>query len=274
MGKKTHRKMVVRAFLFFGTCICLVENPEWLEMLLTTEILLGIKIYHLFWGYLIFEMLPVLFSGFKQESYCGKHLNKHYQPTKTYSQEKLKAYWKKSNLGALRALIFWVGLNAIIFALMYLLHIDFRFAYLLFLFYYLADMICVNVWCPFHSIILKNKCCNECRIYNWGHFMYLTPFILVPNFWTMSLLSLSVLILIQWEYYNYKHPERFSPVSNQSLRCDQCQHECRYNPTKRKKRHEKMNISKWNVHFLFAWHEQFVNRLHMSSKKSKKKRKK
>lgn len=235
LGKKTYRKMIFRAVLFTGACLCIIIQPDLLSKILTKKIVFGIKIYHLFWLYLLFEMLPVLFSGFQQESYCGKHFNKHYQPTERYNKERLHEYWKKSNRGALRAFAFWIGLNSAIFIGMLTFHIDPKFAYLLFLFYYLSDMICVNIWCPFHSIILKNKCCNECRIYNWGHWMYFTPFVLVPNFWTMSLLLFSLIIFAQWEYHNYKHPERFSPLSNQSLQCHICEHTCRYNPLKRKR---------------------------------------
>lgn len=93
-------------------------------------------------------------------------------------------------------------------------------------------MFCVNAWCPFHKIIVKNKCCNECRIYNWGHIMYLTPLIFIPNLWTSSLVFMGILVFIQWEYMNYKYPQRFSPISNKTLRCGECNHDCRYNKKK------------------------------------------
>ena len=95
-------------------------------------------------------------------------------------------------------------------------------------------MFCVNVWCPFHKIIVGNKCCNECRIYNWGHIMYLTPLIAIMNFWTYNLLILSLIIMLQWEYQYIRYPERFSPISNKNLRCNVCSNNCRFNKNKKK----------------------------------------
>ena len=85
------------------------------------------------------------------------------------------------------------------------------------------------------KIIVRNKCCNECRIYNWGHIMYLTPLIFIKSFWTYSLVVVGIFLFIQWEYMNLKHPERFSPISNKTLRCGNCNHDCRYNKNKKDK---------------------------------------
>lgn len=239
MGKKTFRKLLFRGFLFIGALVLMLWNPKMISGILNFELFMGIKVFHIFWLYLLLEMLPVLFSKLKQESYCGKHFHKHYQAVQNYKEEKLRFATKKSNRRAMYALVFWLSLNAMIFSLYFLLDLGEGFVYLLFLFYYFADMICVNVWCPFHSIILKNKCCNECRIYNWGHWMYFTPFVLVPNFWTWSLLLISLVIFLQWEFFCQKYPERFSSVTNQTLQCQTCVHECRYNSFKKKKRKEK-----------------------------------
>ena len=34
---------------------------------------------------------------------------------------------------------------------------------------------------------------------------------------------------------NLKNPERFSPISNKTLRCGNCNHDCRYNKNKKDK---------------------------------------
>ncbi len=74
--------------------------------------------------------------------------------------------------------------------------------------------------------------------------MYVTPFILIPNFWTYSLIALSVISLIQWEYLLKKHPERFSSISNLNLNCYNCQNECRFN--KKKIKQTSKNITRYN----------------------------
>ena len=239
LGKKTWRKMLFRLFLFCSALFLWIVDVNLIDKFLNIKIIMGISVYHLFWLYLLLEMLPVLFSRMNQESYCGKHLQKHFRLVENYKPELLEKAIQKNSQGAKRSFLFWIGLNAFLFLLYFLLDLNEGYVYLLFLFYYLADMVCVNLWCPFHSIILKNKCCNECRIYNWGHWMYFTPFILVPNFWTWSLLLVSIIIFIQWEYQYYKYPERFSSVSNRSLQCSFCQHQCRYKKKKRKRRFSK-----------------------------------
>ncbi len=42
-------------------------------------------------------------------------------------------------------------------------------------FYFLCDYVCILIYCPFQSHIMHNKCCVNCRIYGWGHFMIFTP---------------------------------------------------------------------------------------------------
>ena len=49
-------------------------------------------------------------------------------------------------------------------------------------------------------------------------YMYLL-LIFIKSFWTYSLVGVGVILFIQWEYLNLKHPERFSPISNKTLRC-------------------------------------------------------
>ncbi|WP_455538917.1 hypothetical protein [Terrisporobacter sp.] len=62
--------------------------------------------------------------------------------------------------------------------------------------------------------------------------MYLTPLIFIKNLWTYSLVAVGIILFIQWEYLNLKHPERFSPISNKTLRCGNCENDCRYNKCK------------------------------------------
>lgn len=52
--------------------------------------------------------------------------------------------------------------------------------------------------------------------------MLCTPFLLVPSFYTWSLLLMSLVILIHWEITYKRHPERFSERTNESLRCQNC----------------------------------------------------
>ena len=69
---------------------------------------------------------------------------------------------------------------------------------------------------------MKNKCCVNCRIYDWGHFMMFTPMIMIKSFYTWSLFFMACIVLIHWELVYGKHPERFYYGSNKRLQCATC----------------------------------------------------
>ena len=90
------------------------------------------------------------------------------------------------------------------------------------IFYYVCDLICITIWCPFQSFLMKNRCCVSCRIFNWGHFMMHTPMIFIRSFFSWTLFFMSILALIRWELTLLKYPERFWEGSNTALRCSEC----------------------------------------------------
>ena len=69
---------------------------------------------------------------------------------------------------------------------------------------------------------MKNKCCINCRIYDWGHFMMFTPMLFIRNFFSWSLFFTACIVLIKWEIIYAKHPERFYEGSNKNLQCQNC----------------------------------------------------
>lgn len=97
------------------------------------------------------------------------------------------------------------------------------------LFYGICDTICVLFYCPFQHWFMKNKCCVSCRIYNWDYALILSPLIFIFNIYTISLIIISLLIIIQWEIIYMLHPERFSEKTNRSLQCRYCEERlCQY----------------------------------------------
>ena len=85
----------------------------------------------------------------------------------------------------------------------------------------MCDLICVLVWCPFR-LIMKNKCCTTCRIFNWDHLMMFTPMLYVKGFYSLSLLAVSILVWCCWELCVLIYPERFWEKSNAALQCSEC----------------------------------------------------
>ncbi|HQC82650.1 MAG TPA: hypothetical protein PLD22_04910 [Bacillota bacterium] len=152
-----------------------------------------------------------------------KQFSRTYSPPEEgYDKEALYEYTLRNNIKSWIVLLVWIALNSIV-ALFYLLEIiGAKELILLSMFYYVADLICVVLWCPFQSFIMKNRCCINCRIFNWGHFMMFTPMLFIKNFFTWSLFFTSIIVLIRWEITYAYHPYRFWEGSNINLRCEYC----------------------------------------------------
>ena len=88
-------------------------------------------------------------------------------------------------------------------------------------FFYVCDLICVLIWCPFR-LLMKNKCCTTCRIFNWDHLMMFSPLIFVGGFFSTSLVLMAVLAWLVWELCVMIYPERFSEMTNAALKCENC----------------------------------------------------
>ena len=69
---------------------------------------------------------------------------------------------------------------------------------------------------------MKNKCCVNGRIFDWGHFMMFTPMLFIKSFFSWSLFFTSQVVLIRWELIYAKYPERFWSGSNTKLNCEKC----------------------------------------------------
>lgn len=235
MGKESKIRFIIRSILFIILIILFIRDNNIILSILNYKIIFNIKIYHIIWLYLVLEMIFLIIPYTNNHSYNGKLFAKHYIEVENYNKEKLDKYIDKHNKQARRVLIVWTLFNLFIYAIYKKYNLSKSYVFLVFMFYYWLDMFCVNIWCPFHKLFFKSKCCNECRIYNWDHVMLFTPLVFIKSFWTYSLFVLSLFVFFQWEYMIKVHPERFSPVSNKKLQCKYCNYNCRFNKIKKSK---------------------------------------
>ena len=158
-----------------------------------------------------------------------KMKEENYEPVENYDELELLRFVQEQNKKAWTVMLVWLIFNAL-WAFLYLNDIiEESELFLLSAFYFLSDYICILFYCPFQSSIMKNKCCVNCRIYDWGHFMMFTPMLFIKNFFCWSLFFTAVVVLIKWEITYTKHPERFWEGSNQNLKCANCKDKtCQY----------------------------------------------
>lgn len=71
-------------------------------------------------------------------------------------------------------------------------------------------------------LIMKNRCCTTCRIFNWDHLMMFSPLIYMGGFYAGSLVLMAAVAWLVWELCVMMYPERFWDQSNAALKCSEC----------------------------------------------------
>ena len=193
------------------------------------EIATGLRFFerfsplHILWGIwiidMILQLLPVRahISIGSQKIFAGL-----FRPIKEkINYENLKNYITDTTKAAYRVMIIWVILNVAIAVLYHTGVFDIATVILISVLFYVCYLICVLIWCPFR-LIMKNKCCTTCRIFNWDHLMMFSPLVTVGGFFSLTLVITSVVIWLVWEICVFTYPERFWENSNMALRCSEC----------------------------------------------------
>ncbi|MBR5259094.1 MAG: hypothetical protein IKV48_01230 [Eggerthellaceae bacterium] len=122
----------------------------------------------------------------------------------------------------------WVALNAAVLAvLVYAGLFNEPTLIIWVLFYFLFDMICVVLWCPIQLLLMKNRCCTTCHIFNWDAIMAVTPLLflvldLSTAWFVWPLVVMALVVLVRWELAFARYPERFDERTNASLLCANC----------------------------------------------------
>jgi hypothetical protein len=212
----------LRVIVFIAVIILYILRKEEVIRLMSQSIWRGFTAIHGLWCIFMIMMIGHLVPN-NHASMAIKKSNGHeYEAIEEYSELELYRYVQKQNVKAWQIMLFWLSFNAI-FGILYLLGImDEADLLMLTVFYFICDYICILFYCPFQSIAMKNKCCVNCRIYEWGHFMMFTPMLFIKNFFSWSLFFTSVVVLIKWEYTYARYPERFWSGSNKNLQCANC----------------------------------------------------
>jgi len=214
--KKTKIKFVLSIIFLFNSIIIALFYKEYTA---TFEKYL----LPLFFLYFLIDSLIMLFPLYNKAIFSSKHLKIHFHPKKIFNLTILKEHIKVDNLKAIGIFIVYFGFLTIL-GLLYQKYDSFEkiHIYVLFFAANFADYFCILIWCPFRSLILKNMCCNQCRISNWDRLMKFFILLFVPNFFTISIVILGLIVFLVWEINHLKHPERFYLISNDYLSCNNC----------------------------------------------------
>lgn len=215
-------KFAIRLFTFLFIAVLYITNKPLMYELMTRPVWMGITPIHVLWLGFMLMMIGHIFPIKNFSMALLKIKKQTYQEQEDYSEIELLKYVQDQNAKAWKVMLIWLSFNAI-FGMLYLFDIiDSADLLMLTVFYFLCDYICILFFCPFQTGIMKNRCCVNCRIFDWGHFMMFTPMLFIKNFFSWSLFFTSIVVLIKWEITYAKHPERFYSGSNKRLQCANC----------------------------------------------------
>lgn len=162
------------------------------------------------------EMLLRFFPSRLESPGCQKQFKRNFRPTDE-QLPRLQSPWR-----TLSVALVWIVLNTAIGALYYAGLFDAGILVLISLGYGVCDMVCILFFCPFQTWFMKNRCCTDCRIYNWDFAMMFTPYVFIPHPYTWSLFAMSLVLLLRWEITVARHPERFAENTNACISCKNC----------------------------------------------------
>ena len=206
-------KLVLRSILFVGALTLYILNFAIDETFVKYMywFLIGV------WLLYAVEIFLRFFPSKIESPGCQKQFKKNYSSINTTQKPKIQS-WKRTFF----AFLSWIILNGIIGVLYLTGIISKEILILISLAYGVCDMICILFFCPFQTLIMKNRCCTTCRIYNWDFAMMFTPFIFIPHWFTWSLLGMALIFLFRWEFSLKRYPERFATNTNEYISCKNC----------------------------------------------------
>ena len=215
-------KLILRITVFVSVFGFYLYDREKLVALALQPLYMGVTPMHILWFFFMVMMLKHIFPKEPYTMALLKREEKKFIEVEGYSRTEVLEFVQDQNQKAWKVMLVWLignGLVGLIYSLNWIGQPE---LFLLSVFYFLCDYICILFYCPFQSHIMKNKCCVNCRIYDWGHFMMFTPMIMIKSFYTWSLFFMACIVLIHWELVYGKHPERFYYGSNKRLQCATC----------------------------------------------------
>ena len=223
MRKRYTLRLIGRSLIFVLCVLLCVFRPQEFEILQGWNFFRMLSPLHLLWLVWMLDMLVQIIPGAKDIPLGSQKLFKErFRPLREkINVQSLKDYTRNTARSAGRIMLMWLALIALISLLYAFGRIGDTILFLITALFFVCDLICVLIWCPFR-LILRTRCCTTCRIFNWDHLMMFTPMLMVRGFYSRSLLLTAIIAWMVWEINVFLHPERFWEHSNAALQCANC----------------------------------------------------
>ena len=221
--KRYFARLLCRIAIFVICLFVCFAAPQVFDILEGMNFFAAFSPLHILWFVWIMDMLLQIVPVKNKVALGSQKLfANRFRPTrKKINYQALKNYIVTTTKSAYRVLLIWIALIAVIGGLYYTDVIDKLWLFMISVCFYVCDLICVLIWCPFR-LIMKNKCCTTCRIFNWDHLMMFSPLLFMGGFYAVSLVGTAILAWLVWELCVMIYPERFWEITNLSLKCCEC----------------------------------------------------
>lgn len=216
-------RLICRSAIFIACLVLCFAQPRLFDILEGNNFFQQFSVLHILWlvwvADMVLQIVPI-----KNKVALGsqKLFANRFRPIrKKINYDSLKNYIVSTTKSAYKIMLLWIALITVI-GILYYTHVIGRTGlFMVSVCFYVCDLICVLIWCPFR-LIMKNKCCTTCRIFNWDHLMMFSPLVFAGGFYAISLFVMAALAWLVWELCVMLYPERFWEMSNLSLKCCEC----------------------------------------------------
>ena len=221
--KRYIARLVGRCIILLACFILCFKAPTVFSVLEGKNFFREFSVLHLLWLVWMADMfLQIIPIKNKVALGSQKLFANHFRPIlEKVNYKALREYIIFTTKGAYKVFILWCLLIGFIGYLYFSDIIGKIGLFVISVVFYVCDLICVLIWCPFR-LIMKNKCCTTCRIFNWDHLMMFSPLVFMGGFYAISLLFVALLAWLVWEFCVMLYPERFWEMTNVALKCSEC----------------------------------------------------
>ena len=225
MRRRYILRLILRIAVLIFCGVFLLHDPSQASILRGWNFFRRFSPFHILWLLWIIDMLWQLIPVQKHIHIAlgsQKHFKFRFQPVKeSFNYPALRKHIISTTKAAYKVFLIWIAVIAVVSLLRYLNVFDDAALFFITLVFYVCDLICVVVWCPFR-LLLRTRCCTTCRIFNWDHLMMFSPMLLISGFYPRSLIIMATLVWLIWELCMMMYPERFWEQTNEALRCANC----------------------------------------------------
>jgi len=218
------KRLFFRVLILIITISLYLINPSYFIVAKGINMFKTVSPLHIIWMIWMVDMILQLCSVPKYWPLGSqKYREERFKPTIDFiARLNARERMNQMNKDSTAVAITWILFIAIIDILYLTKIIPYEIVIIISTLFYVCDVICIVVWCPFRKFFMHNKCCTTCRIFNWDHAMMFSPLIAIPGVWTYSLVIMSLIVVNVWEKACKDHPERFIERTNGNLKCRNC----------------------------------------------------